>query len=450
MARNPPRLFLFLSLSSRLFCLIERVPEGPRKSAGRWQIAGCPLWENLCHRGIAALPWTLFSQSLEVAPKAVKLVQVEGGPLALAKVPISLVRSNRTELDSHGRDERSQRPVDPIGRRQRRDTNSVDRWSRRLARRNQKAREVSCQHPDSIGRREGDPSVEWEVQPAIPPPAFSYLAGPAGCNNAPGDARPPLCTPLPLPGIVGPPPAGAELCRSEFWRPRPRDDRCARLPHLLHSLPAQRSPEVFDELSRKRHVGDRGCRHSPHPVPTNPCNQRLLGCDGRRSILLLSGRRSFQHDLRTDKSSVLIDYSSNPSNFTKSYAAGPAIPPRTTGSLSGPPTIRQSAPWRSPSQDILRRLRGFPTQPRLRRRRFHPDLQRHRQDQPKALRHADRTARDGNIFCRFGRRRPEPGISRPGEPTNPATTAASAIPASAAWSVPTWIPSKTRPAFSTR
>jgi hypothetical protein len=37
---------------------------------------------------LLALPGLLFSQAIEVAPKAVKLMQVEGGPLALAKVSI--------------------------------------------------------------------------------------------------------------------------------------------------------------------------------------------------------------------------------------------------------------------------------------------------------------------------------------------------------------------------
>src|ERR1035437_2410118 len=37
---------------------------------------------------LLVLPGLLCSQAIEIAPKAVKLVQVEGGPLALAKVSI--------------------------------------------------------------------------------------------------------------------------------------------------------------------------------------------------------------------------------------------------------------------------------------------------------------------------------------------------------------------------
>jgi len=35
-----------------------------------------------------ALPSLLYSQAIEVMPKVVKLMQVEGGPLAIAKVSI--------------------------------------------------------------------------------------------------------------------------------------------------------------------------------------------------------------------------------------------------------------------------------------------------------------------------------------------------------------------------
>src|SRR5664280_2596584 len=43
---------------------------------------------------LLALPGRLCSQAIEVAPQAVKLVQVEGGPLALAKVSIRSAGAN--------------------------------------------------------------------------------------------------------------------------------------------------------------------------------------------------------------------------------------------------------------------------------------------------------------------------------------------------------------------
>ena len=40
--------------------------------------------------------------------------------------------------------------------------------------------------------------VEWEVRAAHPPPQFSYLSGPSGCNGADGYPDPPLCTVPPV------------------------------------------------------------------------------------------------------------------------------------------------------------------------------------------------------------------------------------------------------------
>ena len=49
---------------------------------------------------LLAAPGVFFGQSLEVAPKVVKLLQVEGGPLAVAKVTIRSSANQCPKLDS--------------------------------------------------------------------------------------------------------------------------------------------------------------------------------------------------------------------------------------------------------------------------------------------------------------------------------------------------------------
>jgi hypothetical protein len=80
---------LLLWISSRLFCLIKSIPEGPLTFAGKMaDMQAVLLGKISVIAALLAVPGVLFAQSIEVAPKAVKLVQVEGGPLALAKVTI--------------------------------------------------------------------------------------------------------------------------------------------------------------------------------------------------------------------------------------------------------------------------------------------------------------------------------------------------------------------------
>ena len=137
--------------------------------------------------------------------------------------------------------------------------------------------------------------VEWEVRAANPPPAFSYLAGPAGCNQAPGYPDPPLCTPLPLPGILGAPQAGASYVDPNFGG-RVRVITAAPIYHT-YSTPSPLSAHQKYLMSYLENgtweIVDVATARVAVPAQSVQ-SELLLGCHGRRGILLLSGRRGFQ------------------------------------------------------------------------------------------------------------------------------------------------------------
>src|SRR5262249_24058773 len=58
--------------------------------------------------------------------------------------------------------------------------------------------------------------VEWEVRTALPPPTFTYLQGPKGCEKSDGYPDPPLCAMLPLAGVLGLPPPGTSYTDPNF------------------------------------------------------------------------------------------------------------------------------------------------------------------------------------------------------------------------------------------
>jgi hypothetical protein len=131
-----------------------------------------------------AVPGLLYSQNLVVAPDALKLLQVEGGPLARESLS---VRSSGAAAQSWTATAATSDPNDPwlqLGT-----TGGVTPGTLTVGlvtwRGEQRKR---GKYQGSIAIKAGAATVtvpvEWEVRAAIAPPAFSYISGPNGCNKA--------------------------------------------------------------------------------------------------------------------------------------------------------------------------------------------------------------------------------------------------------------------------
>jgi hypothetical protein len=149
-----------------------------------------------------ALPGALYSQTVVVAPKALKLLQVERGPLANATISIRSAGAPQawTAAASTG------------------DPNDPWVWLSAASGETPAALTVGPvdwrgeqrkpgKYHASIAIKSGSESVtvpvEWEVRPSIAPAAFSFLSGPSGCEKADGYPDAPLCRPLPLTDLLG-------------------------------------------------------------------------------------------------------------------------------------------------------------------------------------------------------------------------------------------------------
>jgi hypothetical protein len=95
---------------------------------------------------LLALPGLLCSQAIEIAPKAVKLVHVEGGPLALAKVSIRFAGADPQNWTVTATPGGRQRSLDPVERPRRHNARRADGRHRRLARGIEETGQISGQH----------------------------------------------------------------------------------------------------------------------------------------------------------------------------------------------------------------------------------------------------------------------------------------------------------------
>ncbi len=265
---------------------------------------------------LLALPGLLFPQAIEVAPKAVKLMQVEGGPLALAKVSI---RSNGADGQNWTATATPADPNDPWiqldsagGTTPTLLTVGLVDW--------RGAGKKPGKYASSITIRSGSAAitlpVELEIRPANPPPAFSYLAGPTGCNQAPAYPDPPLCKPLPLPGIVAPPQPGASYVDPNFGG-RVRVLTGAAIYHT-YSTPSPLSAHKKYLMSYLENgtwdiVDVATTRVVYH---RNPGTQSYFwDANDDEVYYYIYGAAIYKQDLRTNKTSVLIDYSKEPEQF---------------------------------------------------------------------------------------------------------------------------------------
>ncbi len=272
---------------------------------------------------LLALPGLLSSQGLEITPKAVKLLQVEGGPIALAKVSIRSASQNVqnwtvTATPGDPNDPWIQVSA-PGGTTPALLTVEIVAWRGELKK--------PGKYQASISIKSGGAAVtlpvELEVRAANPPPVFSYLSGPAGCSKAAGYFDPPLCTPLPLPGISGLPQPAATYVDPNFGG-RVRVMTASPVYHT-YSSPSPLSAHkkylmTFLDNGTWEIVDVTTARVR---FQRKPCNQSYFwDANDDEVYYYLQGAAILKHDLRNNKSSVLIDYSKAPQKLHEIVRGG--------------------------------------------------------------------------------------------------------------------------------
>ncbi|MEO8595741.1 MAG: hypothetical protein ABI759_20645 [Candidatus Solibacter sp.] len=275
--------------------------QGPRKTA-------LALW--------LALPLVLGAQALQVSPKAVKLTQVEGGPLAIGKLTL---RSSGAQPQPWTVSATPENPNEPwltlsaaSGTTPATLTLGIVDW------RGEAKKPGTFRHSLTIksGAAVVTVPVEWEVRPGNPAPKYSYLAGPAGCAESKGYADPPLCTPLPIPGIVGPPQPGDSYVDPNFGG-RVRVLTGAQIFHT-YATPSPLSAHAkylmtWPENGTWDVVDVATTRIVYRRVPANQSYFWDAGDD--EVYYYIQDATIIRHDLRTNRNAVLIDYAKQPEQF---------------------------------------------------------------------------------------------------------------------------------------
>jgi len=270
-----------------------------------------------------ALPCHLYSQAIDVTPKVVKLMQVEGGPLAIAKVSIrstSRTVQNWTAIATPGDPNDPWIQLDGLG-----GTTpgvltvGIVNWRGEA----KKAGKFQASILIKSGAVSVTLPVELEIRAPNPPPVISYAGGAAGCNQSAGYLDPPLCTPLPLPGVFGAPQAGASYVDPNFGG-RVRVMTGAPIYHT-YSTPSPLSAH------KKYLMGylDDGTWQIVDVATArvlfrrNPCNQSYFwDANDDELYYYFQGAAILKHDLRSNKSAVLIDYSKEPEQFHEIVRGG--------------------------------------------------------------------------------------------------------------------------------
>jgi hypothetical protein len=255
----------------------------------------------------------LHAQGLAVAPKTLKLVQTEGGPLAAASLTIGsdgeapqswTASASTASADDAWLDVRTVSGVTPA-----RVTVGIVDWRGAIRKPGKYAAQITIH----AGAATETVPVEWEVRPALPVAPISYLQGPNGCAKAEGYPDPPLCRVLPLTGVLGTPAPGAVYTDPNFGaRVRvltgPKVNHPYSTPSALsaHSryLIAVQENGTFDVLET---AGGRTM------VRRTQCGN---GCfwDATDDELFYSfeGAAVLRHEVKGNKTSVLIDYAKQP------------------------------------------------------------------------------------------------------------------------------------------
>src|SRR5215510_14173756 len=139
----------------------------------------------------------LYGQALTISPKSVSLRQVEGGPLAASQI---VIRSADNAPHPWTAIASTSDPNDPwIELSAGSGTTPATLMIGLVNWRGEKRK--PGKYTGSITVRSNGASqtvpVEWQVRAALPPPSFTYLQGPKGCEKSDGYPDPPLCAMLP-------------------------------------------------------------------------------------------------------------------------------------------------------------------------------------------------------------------------------------------------------------
>jgi hypothetical protein len=262
---------------------------------------------------ILTLPALLSAQSLQVAPKTLKLLQVEHGPLAFGSISI---RATGETPQSWTATASTGDPNDPwielgtaagatpailqVG---------VVNW------RGEQRKPGKYQGTIAIkaGASVITVPVEWEVRPGIAPAAFSYLSGPNGCNKADGYPDPPLCAPLSLPITAGAMVPGASYIDPNFgakvrvitgnpvFHTYSTPSPLSAHNKYLMTYPENGTWDVLD-VATGRYI----LRHAPSS------QSFFWDALDDEVYYYVAGSSILKHHIPTNKTSTLIDYSKEP------------------------------------------------------------------------------------------------------------------------------------------
>jgi hypothetical protein len=262
---------------------------------------------------LLALPCLLHAQNLVVAPKTLHLAQVERGPLAWGTIS---VQSAGGAVDSWSATANTGDPNDAWLQLDSAGGTTPGKLGVTIVPWRGEIRKPG-KYQGTIAIKAGTASVtipvEWEVHPALPPPAFSYLSGPNGCKNAEGYPDPPLCTPLPLPDLPSSPLPGYSYIDPNFGA-KVRVMTAAPAYHT-YSTPSPLSAHSKYLISYLENgtwdivdvaTGKILLRRAP-------CNQSFFWDATDDEVYYFPlGAAIYKYDMRAKQSSVLIDYAKVP------------------------------------------------------------------------------------------------------------------------------------------
>ncbi|HEY2105511.1 MAG TPA: hypothetical protein VGH29_06985 [Candidatus Binataceae bacterium] len=261
---------------------------------------------------VLAVSGALYSQTLAVTPKSVKLLQVERGPLANVSISIRSAGAPQawTATASTG------------------DLNDPWVWLSAASGETPATLTVGPvdwrgeqrkpgKYQASIAIKSGGESVtvpvEWEVRRGIAPAAFSYLSGPVGCEKADGYPDSPLCRPLPLTDLLSGLSPGTSYVDPNFgatvrimtghpvYHTYPTPSPLSAHNKYLMTYPENGTWDILD-VATARFVLRRA-----------PCNQSFFWDAANDEVYYYMAVAAIvKHDLRANTNTVLVDYSKQP------------------------------------------------------------------------------------------------------------------------------------------
>jgi hypothetical protein len=263
----------------------------------------------------------LSAQDLSIKPAALHLLQVQGGPMATAKLTLrtespSVAWTANAEADD---------PQDPWVQLST-NAGTTPGWLAIGIVPWRGERKPPGTYHAHITIKTASAStvvpVDWEVRPAHPQPQFTYLAGPTGCNGADGYPDPPLCTAPPVLELSNAltmgttyrdPTFGAQVrvltnapIYHTYSSPTPLS---AHNKYLIVSIP----PDVFDILDTA--TGKTAYKK----VPAQNFFWDASDDDAYYSI---HDSAIVKHSVRNNRGTVLVDYAKPPWQFREIQRGG--------------------------------------------------------------------------------------------------------------------------------